>query len=392
LSGEGVDLTWLAGRPLMVERFAIDAERAVMRIGELVLRAGEDSATLRGELRRGERGPIVDANIESAGVVLDRLLAPGWKGGPQAAEAPAGKPAAAPPMKPGATSPAEPDFKARWPLPVTGRIGLRAGFVQYGQHRVAPVALALNLEPDRARLDVEQAKLCGIDLPFVVEANSGTWSASARLAAMKQPVAEMAACLTGERVQITGEAEFVVALKTQGRAEELLRNLEGTGRAEVRDGRIQKFALIGNVLSLLDIEDLPQTAEELASGAEGFRFRRILAAGRIGGGQFTLDEGAFESQAAAMVASGTIRLSDYDSRMTVLVAPFGRVDRLVRGIPVIGYVIGGTLTSIPVGVSGDIRSPLVVPLGPRAVTQELLGIFERTIKLPGKLTAPPVRQ
>jgi hypothetical protein len=93
-----------------------------------------------------------------------------------------------------------------------------------------------------------------------------------------------------------------------------------------------------------------------------------------------------------MAANGTIRLSDYDTRMTVLVAPFGRVDRLVRGIPVIGYVIGGTLTSIPVGVSGDIRSPLVVPLGPRAITSELLGIFERTIKLPGKLVAPPVTQ
>jgi hypothetical protein len=30
----------------------------------------------------------------------------------------------------------------------------------------------------------------------------------------------------------------------------------------------------------------------------------------------------------------------------------------------------------------------VVPLGPRAVTDSLLGIFERTLKLPGKLTVP----
>jgi hypothetical protein len=92
-----------------------------------------------------------------------------------------------------------------------------------------------------------------------------------------------------------------------------------------------------------------------------------------------------------MVANGTIRIADGETQMTVLVAPFGRVDRLVRGIPIVGYVIGGTLTSIPVGVSGDIRSPLVVPLGPRAVTQELLGIFERTIKLPGQLAEPPSR-
>ena len=397
LSGEGVDFTWLAGRPVLVEKFALEADGGVLRIGEVSVRSGEDSATLRGELRRGERGPVVAASIESEGVVLDRLLALARKDGPQAAEAPAAEASTAeastaPPKLPRAKPPLEPDFKDLWPLPVTGRIGLRAGFVQYGQHRVAPVALMLKLEPDHAHLDVEQAKLCGIDLPFVVEARAGAWSASARLAAMKQPVAQMVACLTGEGVQITGEADFDVALKTQGGAGELLRNLEGTGKAQVRDGRIQKFALIGNVLSLVDIEDLPQTAEDLANGAQGFRFRRILAAGRLSGGQFTLDEGAFESQAAGMAASGTIRLSDYDTRMTVLVAPFGKVDRLVRGIPVVGYVIGGTLTSIPVGVSGDIRSPIVVPLGPRAVTNELLGIFERTLKLPARLAEPPVKK
>ena len=39
-------------------------------------------------------------------------------------------------------------------------------------------------------------------------------------------------------------------------------------------------------------------------------------------------------------------------------------------------------------VSGDIRDPLVVPLGPGAITSELVGIFERTLKLPGKLVTP----
>jgi len=385
LQGEGLDLAWLAGRPLVIERFGFEADRARLRLDEVAVRAGEDSATLRGELRRSDGGPIVDLSLESPGIVLDRLLPPKEAGTPQE-----------PTIARGARErdPALPREEPRkwWPLPLTGRIAVRSDFLQYGYLRVAPLSLAVDLQPERARLEVRQAELCGISMPLAVEAREGAWSASAQLAAKKQPVAQMAACLTGERVQITGEAEFAVAVKTQGRADELVRNLEGTGTAEVRDGRIQKFALIGNILSLLDIEDLPQTAQEIASGAQGFRFRKIQAACRFSGGQFTLDEGAFESLAAGMAANGTIRLSDYDTKMTVLVAPFGRVDRMVRGIPVIGYVIGGTLTSIPVGVSGDIRSPVVVPLGPRAITSELLGIFERTMKLPGKLAAPPVKQ
>jgi len=70
------------------------------------------------------------------------------------------------------------------------------------------------------------------------------------------------------------------------------------------------------------------------------------------------------------------------------VAPFGSLDKLVRRVPVFGYVIGGTLTSIPVGVSGDIANPSVLPLGPSAVTSQLVGVFERTLKLPGKMLAP----
>ena len=390
LNGEGLDLAWLAGRPLLVEKFAIAADGNVLRMDEVSVRAGEDSATLRGELRRGEQGPIVDASIESEGIVLDRLLALVAADGPRSAGVLPARPRSESPIEPQAAAAAEQDFAHWWPLPVTGRVSLRSGFIQTGSYRAAPVNLVLSLEAERARLDVEQAQLCGIALPFTLEARREAWSAAARIAAPKQSVNEMARCLAGEHLQITGDADFLFDLKTQGRGRDLLRNLEGTGRIETRDGRIQKFALIANILSLLDIKDTVQAAEDIAEGAQGFRYRRIAAAGRIRNGQFVLDEGTFESPSAGMAANGSVRLADGDTRMTVLVAPFGRVDRLVRGIPVVGYVVGGTFTSIPVSVSGDIRSPLVVPLGPRAVTQELLGIFERTVKLPAKLAEPPV--
>jgi hypothetical protein len=392
LSGEGLDFTWLAGRPLLIEKFAIEADGNAMRIGEMSVRSGENTAALRGELRRGEHGPIVDASIESEGIVLDRLLAPVAADAPRAAGVPPAKAPGGPVVEAKSAAALESDFAHWWPLPVTGRVALRAGFIQQGNYRAAPVNLVLALETERARLDVEQAQLCGIALPFTLEARREAWSAAVRFAAPKQPVNDMARCLTGEHVQITGDADFVFDLKTQGRGRDLLRNLEGTGRIETRDGRIQKFALIANILSLLDIKDTVQAAEDIAEGAQGFRYRRIAAAGRVRDGQFMLDEGVFESPSAGMAANGTIRLDDGDTRMTVLVAPFGRVDRVVRGIPVIGYVVGGTLTSIPVSVTGDIRSPLVVPLGPRAVTQELLGIFERTLKLPTKLADPEIRQ
>lgn len=392
LSGEDVDLSWLAGRPFVLEKFAIEARHAAVRIHDAVVRSGKEAASLRGELRRGAEGPVVDATIETEGLVLDEWLPAAYKAGlaPPAdvpPRAPEGKPAAVP--SPGTS--ADPELRRWWPLPVTGRLALRAGYLQRGHLRIAPVALALVLEAERAHLEVEQAQLCGIAFPFTLEARPEAWAAAVRIAAQGQPMSEMMRCLTGEHLQITGRADLSVELQMQGQPRDLLRNLQGSGKFEARDGQIRKFALIGNILSLLSIQDTAEAAKDLAGGAREFRYRRIAAQGRLRGGVFTLEEGTFESSSAGMAANGRIRLADGDTQMTVLVAPFGRVDRLVRGIPIVGYVFGGTLTSIPVGVSGDIRDPVVVPLGPRAITNELIGIFERTIKLPSQLAEPPSR-
>ncbi|HEX9184185.1 MAG TPA: AsmA-like C-terminal region-containing protein [Burkholderiales bacterium] len=389
LSGEGLDLAWLAGRPLLVEKFSLDAQRGTARVSELVLRAGEQAATLRGDFRRGERGPVVDATIETRGIVVDDLLpqkpSAGERETAAAKEGVASDPAAA--RRAEAELAALPRAPGVWPLPVTGRVALHAGFVQHGQLRAEPVDATLTLEEQRALLEVSRAQLCGIALPFTLEVRPEGWRGAVRLAASKRPVGELAQCLTAGRVQMTGNVEAAVEVETQGRASELLRNLKGRGSVEVVDGHMQRFALVGNILSLLNIADV---AETVRGEATGFRFTRIGGTGHIRDGGFVLEEGVFDSPSARMAANGTIRLGDGESKITVLVAPLGRVDRVVRGIPIFGYVIGGTLTSIPVGVSGDIRDPLVVPLGPRAVTEELLGVFQRALKLPEKLAPPPV--
>jgi hypothetical protein len=367
LQGAAVDLAWLTGRPLVIERFALAADRSRLRIDELLVKLGEQSATLRGDLRQSEAGPVIDAHIESPGILLDAFL-PDAK-----AEAP---------QPPAATA-------KLWPLPVTGRIALRADHVQYKRYRVAPLVADLLLEAERAHVEVKEAQLCGIASPLTVDARPGTWDVAVRVAMQRQPVEAVARCLTSERVQIDGEADFQAILRTHGPAAQMLRNLEGTIAGEVRDGRVQKFALIGNILSARSVADITALAEEGAGKRqEGFPYHRLAFKGKFRDGQFVLEEGAFDSDAVGMAANGTIRLSDLDSKLTVLVAPFSRLDRLVRKIPIIGYVIGGALTSVPVGVSGDIRDPLVVPLGPRAITSELVGIFQRTLKLPAQLVAP----
>ena len=389
LEGAALDLTWLAGQPAKIEKIALAADGNSVRIGEASLEYAGQRASLRGVLKRGEKGPVIDAEIESPGVLIDALL-------PKKPEKPA--PAKAPakaPEKPAA--PSEETQKAKapdlWPLPVTGRVTLNAGYLQSGHLKAEPVAAVLTLEEERAHLELTQGQLCGIALPFTLDATPKGYAAAAKISAKKLPLEQTAKCLSAEKVLLTGTLDVDADLRSEGKPDALLKNLKGTVSADLRNGQVMKFALIGNILSMRNVVALAeQGGPKLA--AEGFPYRQLSAKGHLNDGYFMLDEGVFYSNAIGLGANGWISLADYQSRLTVLVAPLALLTETIRKLPVLGYVIGGTFTSLPVAVSGDIRDPLVVPLGPGAITSELTGIISRTLSLPGQLapSTPPPRR
>jgi uncharacterized protein involved in outer membrane biogenesis len=379
LKGEALDLAWLLRRPVKIDRIDLAADGSSLQVGEASINWAGQRATIRGEVKLGASGPVIDALLDSSGVVVDALLPREDKTAGEKSPAAEGRSKQAPDDK---------DELARlWPLPVTGRVAVRSDFVQYGRHRVAPVIATLVLEEQRAHMDLTQAQLCGISLPLTIEATPKGISASAQITAQKQPLQQAAHCLADEHVLITGDFDLQADLKTEGKAGDLVRNLKGTVRADMHDGKVMKFALLGNILSMGDIAALLEK-EGPRLDDTGFPYRGLAVAGHFQEGRFIVEESAFNSDAVGLAAKGWISILDYQSRLSVLVAPFGRIDQLARKVPILGYIFGGALTSVPVGVSGDIRDPRVVPLGPGAITSELVGIFERTLKLPGKLIAP----
>jgi hypothetical protein len=387
LTGESMDLGWLLGRPVAIERANIEADGNRLRITQASVNWAQQRFALRGEVARAADGaPIVDAQIESPGVVIDALL--------QRSEP---KPPAAAASKgvPGEERP----VWTLWPLPVRGRVAFQSKFIEYGERKAEPVAAVLTLEAERASLDLQQVQLCGISFPLTAEARpKGQLGFSVQLAAKKQQLEQTALCLTERGVQIDGEFDLSADLRTSGTQRELISNLEGSVQAEARDGKVKKFDLLGKILSTQSVASMfkeggPKVDEK------GFPYRSITAKGRFEKGAFVIDESFFRSDIIGIAANGLISLSEdedkhYDSKITVLVAPLGRLDQAVRSVPVLGYLLGGTLTSVPVGVSGDIRSPRVVPLGPSAVLSELGGVFERALQLPGHVLpkAPPPSQ
>ena len=270
---------------------------------------------------------------------------------------------------------------------MSGQLTVHAPFVQYRDYRVAPVAATVALEQGRAQLDVQEAQVCGVDFPLTATATPQTFNLSVQLSAHERMLSDVVRCLTSQEVQMTGTFDMRANLSTHGARGELARNLTGTVDAQARDGKTYKFNLIGNILSLKTVTDLLEIRKPQME-RDGLPYRHLNVTGRFDAGKFHIDEGAFDSDAVGLAATGSIDLLAHDSALTVLVAPFNKLNRAVRNVPVAGYVLGGELLSVPVEVRGDIRDPVVTPLGPQAVTHQLTGIFERTLKVPARLFAP----
>jgi hypothetical protein len=64
------------------------------------------------------------------------------------------------------------------------------------------------------------------------------------------------------------------------------------------------------------------------------------------------------------------------------------VDRIVRNIPLVGSILGGTLVALPMKVKGDVGNPEISYFSPSAIGSRLLGIMKNIMKLPLKLIKP----
>lgn len=372
LEGTNWDLNWLVHVPIKVSHISLDAERAQTRITEATIDWAGQTAQVTGQINHTSTGPVVDAKIDSPGIVVDALV-------------PAGGPEGEVEDGPGFGTQT---ISWIWPMIFTGRVAVRTEHLQYRNYRIEPVEGTLTLEREHAHLVVQNAQLCGVSFPFTLDATPQGISATAQLSAQNQGIEKTALCLSGERVVLSGRLDMQASLTTHGTDEaSFLSNLVGSVALEGHDGKLMKMPLIGNILRMKNIAGMFKTGVPKLDDT-GFPYKSVVIAGHIQDGRMFFDQAAFDSDAMGLVASGSTDLNGRDTKMTVLFALFGGLDRLVRKIPLVGYVVGGALTSIPISVSGDMRDPTVVPLGARAVGTELLGVFERALKLPVKVFDP----
>jgi uncharacterized protein YhdP len=147
------------------------------------------------------------------------------------------------------------------------------------------------------------------------------------------------------------------------------------------------MSVLAKIFSFLNVTDtfrgkFPDFREK------GFSYRSLSVRAAVKGGKFTLEEAVLDAPSMQVFATGDVDIVTREADLKVLVAPFQTVDAVVRNIPVLGHILGGTLVSVPVSVKGDIRDPKVTAMEASAVGSGLLGIAERTLNSPVHVISP----
>ena len=370
LEGSELLIPWALKTPLDINVIRLSAHDKTVTIESSDLTLANMHFTITGTVTASARQYIVDGDIGASAVSIETLQK--TLGEDAKRDSPEAKADGTPQKK---------------PFPLGGAILFKADSLTYGKFVFNPVRATVVLASDGIRVDHLESAFCGITIHSTITFAGGDISVGLKPDAKGLPLEPTLICLAGKDEKVSGVFDLSGSLSARGRTDTLVSSLKGSADFTSRDGHFYQSPTLAKILSLLNVSDLLRG--NLSNfRTKGLTYRSISIRTGIRSGMLDLQEVVMDSSAMAIVGQGEIDLNSSTVRMTVLVAPFTTIDQIVNKIPLVNYILQGTLVSIPVTVSGKISEPDVKLMPASAVGEGVLGILTRTLKAPFNIIQP----
>lgn len=379
LAGKGLRLPWPPGTPFLVDSFALHGEgkRVVLERAELDLQPG--TLVLSGQATTSRDFLVFSLDASSPELDAQALaarVAPQQTAGP---EVPPGRAAA---EREQALKP-----EKLWDLPLRGSVQLAVDRLALGGYTWAPARASAALTPTFAGIQLREARLCNITQRGSITIRPQVIELNLLAEATREPLDETIECLLAKKRVVKGLFGFSGRFWSLSEPRHLLPALQGRVGFKAESGRIYKFRVLSKIFAFLDVFSVFRgKLPDLAT--EGLSYSSMEAEGTIKNGVLELEKGVIHGSSLVIVVQGNVDIVRQRLDLTVLVAPFRTLGIVISYIPIVGYIFGGSLVSIPLGVRGPLDKPTVTPLPPEAVGKQLLGLLERIVKLPWKIIQP----
>jgi hypothetical protein len=365
LEGGNLSLPWKQKIPFNIKNISLRADNKSVRVDSLILTWQDSHLSVNGDINISENGFLFDLAMSA-----DRL---DWETirktlniGDKEQDKSAG------------------EEKHFWDFPVKGILRLDAESFTFDKYTWDPVKADISFDPDCISVQVIDANVCGISCPGVLKVTPQDISLDFQLLIHNQKLSTPIKCFGSTEGLITGEIDFEAHIMARGTSEELDKSLNGNFEITARDGKYNGFGLISKILSFLNPTEI---FKGKLSGLtkKGFPYKSFTANGQIQNGILTIDKYALDAPSMGVHGYGTYDLFAKKIDVELLVSPFNTTDSVIKKIPVVRGVLGGTIVSIPIQVKGDIENPKISYLSPSAVGKRLLNTTKRILKTPVNL-------
>jgi hypothetical protein len=281
---------------------------------------------------------------------------------------------------------AKPEPSGR-PLNLLGSIQVNSANFFWDSFTVHPLVAEIRFKPDKVVVAVNQADICGIAFRGLVNLADQSLDLYFVPTTANYELVSTLTCLTSKKGLATGNYNLNGEILAKAKPEAIARSLSGNLVFSAEKGRIYRFGLLAKVLSILNVTEIYRGEIPDLTG-EGFAYHEMSVIAKLQGGKIIMQECSIDGVAMGIACEGDIDLVEKKMNLLILIAPFKTVDRIVEILPLIGKVLGGKLISIPFRAKGDLDDPSVFALPPTAVGSGILGILERTLKLPITIIQP----
>ena len=366
LKGDSIRVPWERDIPLVVRHIALEAEEKGVVIDAADIAAGDMTFKARGTLSSLPEWFAVDMDVSSNGIEwesFETILR----------------------SKERVVQKEKTGFLKDFPL--RGTLKLRSDFFRYQKFRWEPFDADVSFDGKILLISARKAAVCGVSTTGTVGITDQGIKIDVALSAKDLAFEPTLLCLTDKNTDFTGTFQMEARLKGEGKLGEIAKKLDGIFTLSAKDGYILKSKQLDRTLDLLnETENFKGQLPDL--DREKISYSALKIRGAIRGQRVQIEEGMLDASAMAIMARGYLDLSNDTLDLNAVISPLKTVNKVVKKIPVLGYVMGGTLTSVPMKISGDIKDPKISFLSLSAIGSETLGIIERTFKLPIKLVEP----
>jgi hypothetical protein len=270
---------------------------------------------------------------------------------------------------------------------ITAELRISADIFEYGNFTFQPLQTNVSLRAEEIMVTIEKADLCDITINGFIKITDQGTEYYIIPAARDKALEKTLACLSKEKASASGVYNLGGEVMSKATPQAPARMYSGELDFNAREGRIYRFGLLAKVFAVLNVTEIYRGEAPDLLG-KGFAYKSMTIKANFEGKKLVMEECTIDGASMGIACDGEIDLAEDKINLVILVAPFKTVDRIVKKIPLVSSVLGGKLVSIPFRAIGDLDDPAVIPLEPTAVGSGVLGVLERTLKLPITMMQP----